>query len=299
VYNTLEECDEQVNNFTSSYYKKFPTIEEANEEFERYQLRIKRKKEKLNCDDKIVIYTDGSHKNNQKGSYAGIGVYYEDGSKQITEPLPGDLQTNNRAELYAKTVKKCDVKNKDLFEKIDFLLSKRPGEVYFTHVFGHKGITGNELADKLARQGAAIKMNESKKLSPYNAFMKANLSVVKKNRPDLDIDTQDSINKDVVLSKKEQFWWFRENDNTNFRRPIMYPDNDGYITEYTQIKLNDKQNALLDRKHREFLKQHKFVLDKNNNIIEAITKEFLLELLYKVKLANIEFKNGYPFDLRE
>ncbi|CAG8681384.1 32947_t:CDS:2, partial [Racocetra persica] len=44
---------------------------------------------------------DGSHKNNHKGSYAGIGVCYENGSKQITEPLPGDLQTNNRAELYA------------------------------------------------------------------------------------------------------------------------------------------------------------------------------------------------------
>ncbi|CAG8835258.1 1573_t:CDS:2, partial [Cetraspora pellucida] len=43
----------------------------------------------------------GSHKNNQKGSYARIGVYYEDRSKEITEPLPGDLQTNNRAEIYA------------------------------------------------------------------------------------------------------------------------------------------------------------------------------------------------------
>src|SRR5690348_12698045 len=89
VYNTLEKCDKQVNNFTSSYYKKFLTIEEANEEFEKYQSRIKRKKEKLNSDNKIVIYTDGSHKNNQKGLYAGIGVYYKDGSKEITEPLPG------------------------------------------------------------------------------------------------------------------------------------------------------------------------------------------------------------------
>ncbi|CAG8760975.1 19737_t:CDS:1 [Racocetra persica] len=113
-----------------------------------------------------------------------------------------------------------------------------------------------------------------------------------------DSETQESVDKKV---KKEHanFTWFRENEKTNYRRPIMFPDNDGYIIEYTQIKLSDKQNALLDRKHREFLKQHKFVLDKNNNIVEATTKEFLLELLYKVKLANIEFKNGYPFDLRE
>ncbi|CAG8779063.1 9785_t:CDS:2, partial [Cetraspora pellucida] len=90
----------------------------ANEEFERYQSKIKRKKEKLNSEDKIVIYTDGSHKDNKKGSYAGI--------------------------------------------------------------------TENKIADKLARQGAAIKMNESKKLSPYNAFIKTNLLVIKKNNPELD-----------------------------------------------------------------------------------------------------------------
>ncbi|CAG8770124.1 25116_t:CDS:1, partial [Racocetra persica] len=51
---------------------------------------------------------------------------------------------------------------------------------------GHRGITGNELADKLAKQGAAIKINESKKLSLYNAFMKTNLPIVKKNNPDLE-----------------------------------------------------------------------------------------------------------------
>ncbi|CAG8702787.1 11827_t:CDS:1, partial [Cetraspora pellucida] len=48
----------------------------------------------------------------------------------------------------------------------------------------------------------------------------------------------------------------------------MYPDNNEHITEYTQIKLSNKQNALFDKQHHKFLKQHKFVLDKNNNIIE-------------------------------
>ncbi|CAG8480187.1 17119_t:CDS:2 [Cetraspora pellucida] len=133
-----------------------------------------------------------------------IEVYYEDGSKEIAEPLSGNLQTNNRAKLYTviraletykdpikknnewKTVKDRDVKNRDLFEKINFLITKRSGQVYFTHVFGHRGVTGNETADKLARRDAAIKMNESKKLSPYNAFMKTNLPIIKKNNPDLD-----------------------------------------------------------------------------------------------------------------
>ncbi|CAG8840798.1 15233_t:CDS:1, partial [Racocetra persica] len=53
-------------------------------------------------------------------------------------------------------------------------------------------------------------------------------------------------------------------------------------------------------KHRDFLKQHKFILDKDNNIIEKTSKEYLLELFYpEAKLANIRFKNSYPFDLRE
>ncbi|CAG8820133.1 4792_t:CDS:1, partial [Racocetra fulgida] len=113
--------------------------------------------------------------------------------------------------------------------------------------------------------------------------------------------TQDTniVITEVCTIKKADLTWFRENENTNFRRPIMYPDDDGHITEYTQIKLSSKQNALLDRKHREFLKQHKFILDKENNIIKETSKEYLLELLYPTKLANIRFKNGYPFDLRE
>ncbi|CAG8783545.1 32113_t:CDS:1 [Racocetra persica] len=94
--------------------------------------------------------------------------------------------------------------------------------------------------------------------------------------------------------------WFRENEKTNYRRPIRYPDNDGHIIEYTQIKLSNKQNILLDRKHRDFLKQHKFILDKDNNIIEETSKEYLLELFYlEAKLANIRFKNSYPFNLCE
>ncbi|CAG8802405.1 34334_t:CDS:1, partial [Racocetra persica] len=38
-------------------------------------------------------------------------------------------------------------------------------------------------------------------------------------------------------NKKEtaNLMWFRENENTNYRRPIMFPDNDRHITEYTQI----------------------------------------------------------------
>ncbi|CAG8767585.1 24817_t:CDS:2 [Racocetra persica] len=108
---------------------------------------------------------------------------------------------------------------------------------------------------------------------------------------------------EVIKEKKKKhvdLTWFRENENINFRRPIMFPNNEGHITEYIQIKLNNKQNTLLDKEHREFLKQYKFVLDKDNNIIDEASKEYLLELLYpEVKIVNIKFKNDYSFDLRE
>ncbi|CAG8795476.1 2963_t:CDS:2, partial [Cetraspora pellucida] len=159
IYNTLEVCKEQVNNYPSAYFKKCLTFEKAKQLFDNYQLKIKRKEEKLNSNDKIVIYTDGCYKNNEKGSFAGIGVYYEDRSKEITKPLPENLQTNNQAELYAVI---CVL------------------ETY---------INGNEYADRLAKHDAAIKMNNSKKLLPYNSFMKTNLPIIKQNNPDLDYKT--------------------------------------------------------------------------------------------------------------
>ena len=51
----------------------------------------------------IYIYTDGSAKNNGKRSArAGVGVWFgPDDSRNISEPLVGPEQTNNRAELTA------------------------------------------------------------------------------------------------------------------------------------------------------------------------------------------------------
>ncbi|CAG8855389.1 32175_t:CDS:1, partial [Gigaspora margarita] len=36
--------------------------------------------------------------------------------------------------------------------------------------------------------------------------------------------------KDIKLSKKEEFWWFRNNEKQNYCKPVMFPNNDGYIT---------------------------------------------------------------------
>ena len=54
------------------------------------------------CSKFTVIYTDGSCKNNGKiGSTAGIGVFFgENDERNLSEKLPGPVQTNQRAELY-------------------------------------------------------------------------------------------------------------------------------------------------------------------------------------------------------
>ncbi|KAK9453423.1 ribonuclease H-like domain-containing protein [Dipodascopsis uninucleata] len=54
-------------------------------------------------DNTIVIYTDGSaFKNGRKGAVAGVGVFFGANNKlNISEPLEGEKQTNQRAELTA------------------------------------------------------------------------------------------------------------------------------------------------------------------------------------------------------
>ncbi|KAJ2412390.1 hypothetical protein H4218_005834 [Coemansia sp. IMI 209128] len=54
-------------------------------------------------EDKIVVYTDGASANNGKRSArAGVGVYFGTGDpRNISEPLAGPRQTNQRAELMA------------------------------------------------------------------------------------------------------------------------------------------------------------------------------------------------------
>ncbi|RHZ81409.1 hypothetical protein Glove_120g71 [Diversispora epigaea] len=114
--------------------------------------------------------------------------------RNLSEKLPGPRQTNNRAEIMAiiraletcpsdnvtleiktdsvyvmkaykswipnwekngwKNKAKKDVENKDLFTRMIRLIRARPGKVLISHVPGHKGIAGNEAADRLANLGA-------------------------------------------------------------------------------------------------------------------------------------------------
>ncbi|KAF0560718.1 hypothetical protein F8M41_001298 [Gigaspora margarita] len=106
--------------------------------------------------------------------------------------------------------------------------------------------------------------------------------------------------KDIKLSKKEEFWWFRDNEKQNYRKPVMFSDIDGHITEYLQIKLTKDRNFFINKKYKSLIKNYKLNMDKENNIFDEKSKAFLIEIMYpQTKINQIKFKNECKFDLRD
>ncbi|KAM4771201.1 ribonuclease H1-like [Rhinophrynus dorsalis] len=190
VYQTWDECREQVDRYPSAQYKKFPSYHEAQNFVERSG--------QASCHPSAGgsndVYIDGSClRNGQEGSRGGIGVYWgPNNPHNVSERLEGRA-TNQRAELEAarravqqarsqnktsldintdskftvdgmtkwvpkwkengwKTSDGRDVVNKKEFENLDKLCTGM--DVKWRHVPGHSGNVGNEMADQLARRGA-------------------------------------------------------------------------------------------------------------------------------------------------
>ncbi|XP_071518690.1 ribonuclease H1 isoform X1 [Panulirus ornatus] len=142
----------------------------------------------------LIVYTDGACEfNGRHGARAGVGVYFgPDHPLNVSEPVKGRA-TNNTAEIQAATYA-LELAQASGFKKVavhtdsQFMINcmtswlknwkkknwcKSDGEpvknkedlitldaaseglaVKWVHVKGHAGHEGNELADKLARQGA-------------------------------------------------------------------------------------------------------------------------------------------------
>ncbi len=183
IYRSWKECEREVKGYKGAIYKKFKLEIEAIDFLNNGRLK----------DDKsdfLKVYTDGSCINNGKeGSKGGIGIYFGDGdSRNVSKSLEYDKVTNNVAELSAlnealdilveydsdtiiytdsKYVILCctsygrkqsvknwidDIPNKDLVKLVyNKFISKE--NIRLEYVRGHNNCHGNDMADKLAREG--------------------------------------------------------------------------------------------------------------------------------------------------
>lgn len=138
----------------------------------------------------VTIYTDGACKGNP--GIGGWGAWLQSGKHEKSLCGGEAHTTNNRMELTAviqglsalkkpcavdlytdsqyvrqgitnwihnwkknnwKTAAKKPVKNADLWQQLDTLISNSPHTIQWHWVKGHAGIEGNEKADALANQG--------------------------------------------------------------------------------------------------------------------------------------------------
>ena len=111
--------------------------------------------------------------------------------------------------------------------------------------------------------------------------------------------------------KKQSFnsWW-QDDFQSNFRRPIMYPDNEGHIVEYLQVKVlrktkkgkdenfKENQNFLVDKEFKNIIKSHKWY-KKETDIVDEDDNYFVNHMFPDIKIDKIKFKNNYRFDLRK
>lgn len=192
IYLTWKECEAQVKGYPYPSYRKFDTLEEA----ENFIGEVKQKKIALNDDeDEILeVWCDGSAK---LGVSAGCGIVIVRGDEVIEElayPLEepytnshGEVQgairgmvlavllakenekivVNSDSEFVVKTLNVWGPKRGKNLEKWDgykyaedFILGinyMQKYDIKVKHVPAHVGLRYNEMADALSRKGAGLK----------------------------------------------------------------------------------------------------------------------------------------------
>lgn len=113
VYKTWKECQMQVKGFSGAIYKKFDTLEEAEEFIQLKKKSVKKSISESESDIELeteteskkvdyYVYTDGACVNNgKKNAKAGYGIYFGENDKRNVSKRIIGKQTNNVAELTA------------------------------------------------------------------------------------------------------------------------------------------------------------------------------------------------------
>ena len=210
IFNDWETCKAQVHQYAGAVYKSFKTLKDAElymDGIEVLPIKSTVPKTPVNGEplvghstinrsdarDQNIIYTDGACRNNGlPDAIAGVGAHGM--CIEISEPLPGPKQTNQRAEIWAavraletllamhensmeipaieiRTDSKYVIKSMTLWvnnwidndwygiENRDMLRYlhglTQLIQVTWTWVKGHSGNAGNNVADRLAVRGYA------------------------------------------------------------------------------------------------------------------------------------------------
>jgi ribonuclease HI len=183
VFTSWEEASQAVNNYPNAIYRMFASREEA----ERFLNPGKTQSVTTSSPvqiptNRIVIYTDGSSKDNI-GGYGAVVMFPDTTKRNFCGRVPSERCTNQMAELYAiyfavhnfpgpltiytdsKYAIGClrdwtprwikdnwkEVANRNIIEPCYQLIQTR--DVAFQHVFAHRGDLNNEAADRLAKLG--------------------------------------------------------------------------------------------------------------------------------------------------
>lgn len=116
IYNTWDECKENIEGFDNPIYKKFDDETKAKEFFDEFH-------------NVLYVYTDGAcHNNGKENAVAGIGIYFnKDNENNVSIKLEGDNLTNNIAELTAiikaiQIIKKFDIEKKVIVSDSEYAI---------------------------------------------------------------------------------------------------------------------------------------------------------------------------------
>ena len=187
IFNTWNECKEQVEGYAGSTYKGFPTLQQANEFMGLLDDTEKSSVENVMSESEAVAYVDGSYEDTQKEFSYGVIIFYDGIEQRFAEKfntpnlvdmrnVAGEIKGAQKAMQFC--VDNC-VGSIDIYYDYEGIEKWCTGEwkatkfgtkaykvfyesikdkvrVKFVKVAGHSGDKYNDLADELAKSALGI-----------------------------------------------------------------------------------------------------------------------------------------------